>query len=101
MATPTTRGGGDDDDEAEVGSCWRIDKIIPLEFSYLTRYMGDTDRLRVNAFEVRDQCGNIRSGVVHTETSVGLTSWVKIISEATETINQSKVSSSTQPHCTL
>ncbi|CAG7834362.1 unnamed protein product, partial [Allacma fusca] len=60
---------------------WETEKSVPLLFALLTRYLGGTDRLRCNAFEVKDSTGNTTTGIIHCGDSYTLTSWIKMISD--------------------
>jgi len=70
---------------------WEIERGIPLTFAFVTRYLGSTDRLRCNAFEVRDSTGNSSSGVIHCGDSFSLTSWSKCISDVISGLNNFQV----------
>lgn len=77
---------------AANNECWETEKSIPLLFALLTRYLGGTDRLRCNAFEVRDATGNSSSGVIHCADAYSLTSWVKCITDVILGLNNVQVS---------
>lgn len=76
---------------AASNECWETEKSIPLLFALLTRYLGGTDRLRCNAFEVRDATGNSSSGVIHCADSFSLTSWAKCITDVILGLNNVQV----------
>lgn len=71
---------------------WEIERGIPLTFAFMTRYLGRTDRLRCNAFEVRDATGNLTTGVVHCGDTFSLTSWSKCITDVISGLNNFQVS---------
>ena len=70
---------------------WETERSIPLLFALLTRYLGGTDRLRCNAFEVRDSTRNASSGVIHCGDSYALTSWVKCVSDTILGLNNIQI----------
>ncbi|ODM94017.1 Gamma-1-syntrophin [Orchesella cincta] len=74
-----------------ANECWETEKSIPLMFALLTRYLGGTDRLRCNAFEVRDATGNSSSGVIHCADAYSLTSWVKCITDVILGLNNVQI----------
>lgn len=76
---------------ASNNECWETEKSIPLLFALLTRYVSGTDRLRCNAFEVRDATGNSSSGVIHCADAYSLTSWVKCITDVILGLNNVQV----------
>lgn len=76
---------------AASNECWETEKSIPLLFALLTRYLGGTDRLRCNAFEVRDATGNSSSGVIHCADAYSLTSWAKCITDVILGLNNVQV----------
>ncbi|KAL4218036.1 hypothetical protein ACF0H5_022774 [Mactra antiquata] len=57
---------------------WVVYSSIPLLYAYLTRYVGQTDQLRINSFELVGIDGNT-SGVLQFDDSHSLAEWVAAI----------------------
>ncbi len=78
MIEPSINNQWDGGNESSDTEMWENERSIPLLLALLTRYLGGTDRLRCNAFEVRDATGNSSSGIIHCgDSPYNLTSWMK------------------------
>lgn len=53
---------------------------VPLMLSYVTRYIHGTDKLRINAFEVRG-LNSTTTGIIHCDDLAILSQWLKYITD--------------------
>lgn len=67
---------------------WRLNTLfyihahdtVPLMMAYVTRFIYGTDKLRINAFEVRGLNG-LSSGIIHCDDLAILSQWLKLITD--------------------
>lgn len=59
---------------------WYDVATVPLMLAYVTRFIYGTDKLRINAFEVRS-LNSITTGIIHCDDLAILSAWLKYITD--------------------